>query len=296
MMMKKLILASLCAMSFIACSDLEADYENMYGGLFSATNAPVEEQPVVDNTPIVDNTPTTSTPTTSTPVTPAPTTPSANSGASTYDAASGTLIDGRDGMVYKTVVIGKQVWMAQNLNFNYEKATARSYCYNGNASSCNSYGRLYLWSAALDSAGLFSTSTAGCGYGVQCEAMLQIADKVRGACPSGWHVPSADEWSTLFRSVGGVSLAGSRLKTASGWTYSSNGKGTDGFNFSALPAGYYNSYTYDYFGMSENAHFWTSSEKSASSAYFINLSYADGAAHEEQNSKNFARSLRCVKD
>ncbi|MDR2555972.1 MAG: fibrobacter succinogenes major paralogous domain-containing protein [Fibromonadaceae bacterium] len=114
------------------------------------------------------------------------------------------LADSRDNKTYKTVKIGEQVWMAENLNF---EAKEGSMCYDNKPDNCNKYGRLYDWNTAMK------------------------------ACPNGWHLPSDKEWQTLVDFAGGVKVAGKKLKATSGWD--NNGNGTDDFGFSALPGGSY---------------------------------------------------------
>ena len=97
--------------------------------------------------------------------------------------------DARDGQIYKSVKIGNQVWMAENLNYDYNEGTAKSYCYNDEQESCAKYGRLYTWAAAMDSAGVFGDGGKGCGFLVTCSA----TEPVRGVCPAGWHLPSKAE-------------------------------------------------------------------------------------------------------
>ena len=83
---------------------------------------------------------------------------------------TGTFKDTRDGKTYKTVKIGNQVWMAENLNY---KTSSGSWCYDDNSSNCNQYGRLYNWETA------------------------------KRVCPDGWHLPSKSEFETLLNRYGG---------------------------------------------------------------------------------------------
>ena len=211
------------------------------------------------------------------------------------ELAEGALTDSRDGQTYKTVKIGNQVWMAQNLNYQ----TSDSYCYKNNSANCTKYGRLYTWAAAMDSAGTWSTNGKGCGYGKTCSvASTGSATLVRGVCPEGWHLPSKAEWETLFNAVGGESVAGTKLKSTSGWY--SNGNGTDAFSFSALPAGY-SSEDGGYYSEGHLARFWSSTEDGTEygsyGAYLMELFYDDGGdADLYSDGKDRAYSVRCLKD
>lgn len=81
--------------------------------------------------------------------------------------------------------------MAENLNYRYlepnYKVDSSSFCYNDSIQYCEKYGRLYLWSAAVDGAGLFSDNAKGCGYGEHCEPILPVREPVpkAGICPIG---------------------------------------------------------------------------------------------------------------
>ena len=231
--------------------------------------------------------------------------PGGSSDASTYDVVTGMLTDSRDGQTYRTVKIGDQVWMAENLNYaytgvpyNYSGYTSdsTSWCYDNKPANCAKYGRLYTWAAAMDSVGTWSTNGKGCGYDKTCsDASAGSATMVRGICPKGWHLPSNDEWRALFTAVGGSSTAGSKLKSVTGWNAYSGITNEDAFGFSALPAGYRNNRGgYDNGG--NNAYFWSSTENNSSYAYYMYLDYDDDYAYLYGDFKNYWFSVRCLKD
>ncbi|MGM9984362.1 MAG: FISUMP domain-containing protein [Fibrobacter intestinalis] len=197
--------------------------------------------------------------------------------------------DARDGQIYKSVKIGNQVWMAENLNYDYNEGTAKSYCYNDEQESCAKYGRLYTWAAAMDSAGVFGDGGKGCGYDVMCSAK----EPVRGVCPESWHLPSDTEWKTLFTAVGGTTVAGTKLKSKSGWY--NNGNGTDEYGFSGVPAG-----NRDREGLyndaGKGARFWSSTERGSFPAYLWIFSYGNTTVSSGYHDKFFGYSIRCIKD
>lgn len=151
----------------------------------------------------------------------------------------GVLTDDRDGQSYRTTKIGEQWWMAENLNYAYTQRTAEldssSVCIENNPDYCNKFGRFYLWSAAMDSAGLFSKNGLGCGFGKDCEAV----GNVRGVCPSGWHLPSKADYEKMFTAVGGV-LKEDYRETTVEWQYvgSKLFAMSNQYGFDAIPVGY----------------------------------------------------------
>ena len=149
----------------------------------------------------------------------------------------GTLKDSRDGKTYKTVKIGDQVWMAENLNYKISE----SKCYDNKESNCKKYGRLYTWESA------------------------------KKACPAGWHLPSGKEIKSLVVAVGSSNYERSQNLRADSWE-----NGSDMFGFSALPAGYYG-VRKKFNNLGKNALFWSSTEVDSSIAdhLFVNDSFAD---------------------
>lgn len=224
-----------------------------------------------------------------------------------HHGETGTLND-YDGNTYNSVVIGDQIWMAENLRVtHYPNGTAiprvteplvwaslddnntdDAYCWYDNDSITNSqtYGALYTWAAAM---GDNATSSDANPSGVQ------------GACPDGWHIPSSDEYQELidFVIADGYSTStnGTPLKSTSGWT---TGNGTDIYGFNALPAGGrdYSYGSYSYGGSSSK--FWSTSEyyDYNKDVYYIGLDYRSEVAWSTytRTSKSGGYSVRCIKD
>ena len=233
------------------------------------------------------------------------------SSAASSSSVLGTMTDERDGQTYKTVKIGTQTWMAENLNYAYTGVPYRyerdnevytsdstSWCYNNVPANCTKYGRFYTWAAAMDSVGEWSTNDKGCGFDVVCSPTYPV----RGVCPEGWHLPTVAEFKALFTAVGGTQDAknevlwnnvGKMLKSISGWK--SSGNGTDAYAFSALPAGIkYNDRNFSFEGYL--AYFWSSTEYDSYNAYYMNLDGNDDDVYLGNRYKNYGFSVRCVKD
>jgi len=174
-------------------------------------------------------------------------------------AGSGaSLVDKRDGKTYRTVVIGNQTWMAENLNND-----GGGKCYDNDPSNCAKYGRLYTWDEAL------------------------------AACPAGWHLPSDVEWTALVDYAGGRKTAGKKLKSKTGWV--NNGNGTDEHGFSALPGGYCNSGG-NFYNAGKYGNWWSATEKNASDAW-TRYMYCNGEyVNRNYGGKAFLFSVRCLKN
>ena len=189
-----------------------------------------------------------------------------------------SLLDARDGHVYRTVTIGTQTWMAENLDFRNWTGAKDSVgnCYLYNASNCDKFGRLYSWDAA------------------------------RSACPAGWHLPSKPEWDALITAAGGATAAGFALKSAGGWntwngSYQWSGDGHDSLGMRLLPSG---AGTQGASGLSwagtlgSYAYFWTATE-GTSSAKATNVRFFNesaSATFQADAPIGGLHSVRCVKD
>lgn len=164
----------------------------------------------------------------------------------------GSYTDKRDDKIYKTIKIDTQIWMADNLNYE----TSNSWCYNNSSENCLKYGRLYNWETA------------------------------KNVCPTGWHLPSKEEYETLFKRAGSNPLDIYKFLVEYGET-----------SFSSIFGGYY--YDIDSFNdIESDANFWSYSNNNVSegSAWNLRIYKLTETAGMTYSNKKCGFSVRCVKD
>jgi len=200
-------------------------------------------------------------------------------------AQTSTLKD-IDGNVYKTIKIGNQIWMAENLitdrfnngnditttdpislDISKEDNPMYQWIYPDVDTSKVKIGRLYTWYAVTD---------------------------FRKLCPKGWHVPTDSDWNTLTSYLGGDSVAGAKLKeTGEDKWYGSNETSTNESGFTAIPGGYrYPIGTFS--GYRRDASFWTSTESKGNYAFYRSLNYNNKNIYKDVYNKALAFSVRCI--
>ncbi len=201
------------------------------------------------------------------------------------------LFDSRDGQSYATIQIGAQCWMAENLNVGTmingsgsqtDNGTIEKYCYDDNTANCDTYGGLYQW-----------------------DEMMQYVttEGTQGICPTGWHLPTNDEWKTMEMYLGmsqtqadatgwrGTDEGGKLKETGTSHWTSPNTSATNSSGFTGLPGGYrdlngsFNSLTY-------YAFFWSSSEDACHRRLF----YSSAQVYRNSTVKAYGFSVRCVSD
>ena len=201
-------------------------------------------------------------------------------------AASEITVTDIDGNVYKTVKIGNQVWMAENLKTTklndgepipnvssmteWGNLTTPGFCWgNNNPTNKDAFGGLYNWHA-VNSGKL---------------------------APKGWHIPTIAEWETLIELLGGKSIAGGKMKTTSKW-FQPNSGGTNESGFSAVPVNYRNYDGYVFWNPGDYASFWSATEVNALYALGTRLT-ADSREckiYESGVKKTYGYSIRCIKN
>jgi uncharacterized protein (TIGR02145 family) len=188
----------------------------------------------------------------------------------------GYLTDSRDGHWYRTVKIGKQLWMGQNLNYAVDSSWALD--------TALRYGRLYNWTSAL--ALKDSCKTNSC--------LNAVSGPYQGVCPTGWHVPEDAELDSLVK-YAGAAKAGKNLKAVIGWGSSANAN-TDSLGFAALPTGY-RDYSYGTVSNQSSAtYIMSATEYTSIKLSYRYFGYMNDAITGNSMNKRTGIPVRCVKN
>ncbi len=200
----------------------------------------------------------------------------------------GTMSD-IDGNIYKTITIGTQVWMAENLrttryrngdsipevsvNLTWKNLTTHAYCNYGNTSDPDkiaTYGRLYNWFAVSDS---------------------------RNIAPTGWHVASDAEWATLTTYLGNENVSGAKLKETglSHWITPNTGA-TNASGFTALPGGRREYTDGTFINLGTDGFWWTRSAYNPDYSWYRYLHYDVTNIYRANFHKQYGFSVRCIQD
>ncbi|WP_430814635.1 fibrobacter succinogenes major paralogous domain-containing protein [Carboxylicivirga sp. RSCT41] len=201
------------------------------------------------------------------------------------DKKYGTVTD-IEGNVYKTIVIGKQTWMAENLrvtrfrngdaipnitdNDKWSIQAVAAYCNYNNTEDLDTiatYGRLYNWYAAADS---------------------------RNIAPKGWRVATPDDWNILIDYLGGETIAGGKLKEAGNEHWESPNEADNSSGFTAQPGGFrFNDE--DIKGIALYGYWWSTGQNGSSAARLQLFSWSQ-EVYKEMRSMNTGYSIRCIKE
>ena len=191
-----------------------------------------------------------------------------------YKSKTGTVKD-VDGNVYKTIQIGDQWWMAENLRVTHDPQgkKIKSYFFKNDSTNEVIYGRLYSWDVAMNGS---------------------TQEKVQGIAPKGWHIPDDKDWNELYEYLGGISIAGGKMKEM-GTTHwiSPNTGATNESGFTGLPAGGYSMGMFE--GLGICTHYWSSTSNGSNTTVpSLHSEFAEVLRFEVP--KTFFHSIRCVKD
>ncbi|MDD4110697.1 MAG: fibrobacter succinogenes major paralogous domain-containing protein [Clostridia bacterium] len=210
----------------------------------------------------------------------------------------GSFTDPRDGKTYKTVKIGNQVWMAENLAYlpsvvghgTESESTPYYYVYGYDGtnvtdakatSNYTTYGVLYNWPAAMAGSASSNANPSG----------------VQGVCPAGWHLPSHAEWTELTDYLGGESGAGGKLKETGTTHWASPNTGaTNETGFTALPGGLRGSNGCFFNFIGYYGYWWSASEDGTYFAWCRGMDYYDSDVFRIFFDKEVGFSVRCVRD
>ncbi len=204
-----------------------------------------------------------------------------------------------DGNIYKTVTIGNQIWMAENLRVTHypdgteillvtdntawanlaDNNTDEAYCFYGNDNTSD-YGLLYTFAA-----------TIAVNWGKD-NAVNQ------GVCPDGWHIPNNAEWDELSNYLGGSTVAGGKLKETGTTHWNSPNTGaTNESGFTAIGNGYRRYSDGNFYSLKQINNIWSATELNSTIAYYYQFRDNNSQfIREENGTKSHGFSVRCLKD
>ena len=203
----------------------------------------------------------------------------------------GELLDVRDSQVYRTIQIGEQIWMAQNLNYASVNGNAdhgkASLCYDDSVEKCDKYGRIYNWTASANVPSSYSTSSF--------VSEERNKEKYQGICPEGFHIPQTSEVETLLAYAGVISPAG--LWVLSSDSLWKNSKAENVFGLSILPSGWLTDYK-SYVAEGRGVRFWLALDEEHTAAYVWGMSDDDlmKGLDFAINYQHYSFYVRCIKD
>jgi uncharacterized protein (TIGR02145 family) len=193
-----------------------------------------------------------------------------------------------DGNVYNTITIGTQVWLKENLKTTkYNDGSAIPNVTDNTAWSTTTTGAYSDYS---------NTSSYSTTYGKLYNFYVVASTNTKNVCPTGWHVPTNTEWTTLTDYLGGEAVAGGKLKeTGTAHWLTPNTGSTNETGFTALPGGYRGQS--GAFGLIGNSGFWWSSTEGGTTfAYYRYMYYGNGNLNSGDNDKHGGFSVRCMKN
>jgi uncharacterized protein (TIGR02145 family) len=204
-----------------------------------------------------------------------------NYGSGILFKSCGIITDSRDGKTYNTVIIGTQCWMAQNL------AYLPSVVGPGSGSATLPYYYVYGYDGTVvadaKATAIYQT------YGVLYNWPASLS-----TCPTGWHLPTDAEWTTLTTYLGGISVAGGAMKeTGTTHWLTPNTDATNSSGFTGLPGGGYYSGPFYYLGSNGT---WWSSTAYSSNAWALVTHYNNGAVNLGNGDHSYGLSVRCVRN
>ena len=188
----------------------------------------------------------------------------------TFAQTTGNFTDSRDGKIYKTVEIGNQVWMAENLA--YKPVKGNYWAYDDDQSNVSKYGYLYDYQTAMN------------------------------VCPSGWHLPSLKEWKKFTKYNGGKRKAGAKMISKVGGDQNGNVNNENGF--SALPGGMRFDIGGDFGALGKYGYWWSTELfldyyrglEGLGSNWVTYLNFNNGNVNYCAHPKDGGASVRCIRD